>query len=286
MLVLIRRMILWMGERHYTALDFGTGGEEYKWRFADVDERLFRVVGSPRVLTATFVRGLLEERIRASDRLQLIWDEWGNRKVRGIVASTLAHSRTRVRRFLSVDSRLPVRILAGRLQTRLFRQRETFYEATADAGRPDGAVAELPVADVLAMLDEEVVLDPRGRARYLEAVRQGQRAFGIVSDGRVLQVCWLREAGSDDVIPDRKSGRAWVIADCVTARRARGQGLYPKVLAAIRAMIPSDDACFIYTNDWNIASQRGIVKAGFQPAAIRERRKIHGQIETRWLPFR
>jgi hypothetical protein len=93
--------------------------------------------------------------------------------------------------------------------------------------------------------------------------------------------------------PTRRLGPAghpdvatWAIAECVTARRARGQGLYPRVLRAIRAAVPPGESCLIWTHDWNVASQRGISKAGFQPVATRERRTRDGTIETRWLPVR
>lgn len=282
--VLIRRIVLWMGERGYTCMDFGVGGEAYKRRFANVDEPLFRLIAAPRAASALYVRGLVEERIRASSRLQALWDEWGNRKLRGTVMSSLERSRHRLRRAIVVDARQPFGVLAGRVRSRLLRERMLFYKAPAEAGQQHPDVVELRAPELLAMLEDEVALDARGRARYLAALSQGQRAFGILRDGRAVQVCWLRPAAPEEIPPGTEAASAWVIADCVTARRARGQGLYPRVLRAVRAAIPPGEVCLIYTNDWNVASQRGILKAGFQPVSIRERRRRGGAVETQWLP--
>ncbi len=60
MLVLIRRMVLWMGQRGFTTLDFGVGGEPYKRRFADTDEPLWRAAAAPHVLSSTYARGVIE----------------------------------------------------------------------------------------------------------------------------------------------------------------------------------------------------------------------------------
>ncbi|WP_433930656.1 GNAT family N-acetyltransferase [Sorangium cellulosum] len=281
--VLIRRIVLWMGERGYTCMDFGIGGESYKRRFANVDEPLFRLIAAPRAASALYVRGLVEERIRASSRLQALWDEWGNRKLRGAIMSNLGRSRNRLRRAVVVDVRQPLGVLVGRARSRLERERMLFYRAPAEAGQEHPDVVQLRAPELLAMLDDEVVLDAQGRAKYLEALSQGQRAFGVLRDGRAVQVCWLRPAAPEEIPPGAEGAPVWVISDCVTARRARGQGLYARVLRAVRAAIPPGEACFIYTNDWNVASQRGILKAGFQPASIRERRRRGGAIETQWL---
>jgi hypothetical protein len=230
------------------------------------------------------MRGLVEQQIRASPRLQHLWNEWANRKLRGVVAFELERSRARFRKLVAVDARQPLGALAGRLRSRLRREAMIFYEAPAEVGRPDPEVVPLRGSEVLAMLGDEIALDARGRAQILDGLSQGRRAFGVLREGRAVQVCWLRRAEPEEVLPGRGDVPTWVIVECVTARRARGQGLYPKALRAIRAVIPEGDACFIYTNDWNVASQRGILKAGFKPVSIRERTKRRGAVTTRWLP--
>lgn len=73
--VLIRLIGLWMSERNFDSLDFGAGGEEYKYRYANADERLWRVFAAASPFSTTFVRGVVEERIRRSPKLQRRWDQ-------------------------------------------------------------------------------------------------------------------------------------------------------------------------------------------------------------------
>ena len=76
--VLIRLIGLWMSDRAFDALDFGAGGEAYKFRYANVDEPLWRVFAASNPLSRTFVRGIVEERIRRSPVLQRGWDRMTN----------------------------------------------------------------------------------------------------------------------------------------------------------------------------------------------------------------
>lgn len=71
--VIIRLIALWMSERGYDTLDFGAGGEDYKSRYANADDRLWRVYAASRVLSATYARAVIEERIRRSTMLQRGW---------------------------------------------------------------------------------------------------------------------------------------------------------------------------------------------------------------------
>jgi len=283
--VLLRRVVLWMGERGMTTLDFGSGGEGYKKRFADVDEPLWRVIAASRRLSTMFARSIVERRIRSSVRTQTLWDTWANLWFRGTVASTLDRGRSRLRRMVVVDARQNPRVLLGRARTRLLRERMIFYRATADHTFASSDVVSLDQGSVLAMLAEEVALDARGRARYLDAMSLGQRPFGVIEGGRVAQVCWLRQADVDETVPHVSPTPSWAIVDCVTARKDRGRGLYPRVLRALRAVIPSGDACVAYTNDWNHASQRGIEKAGYVAIAIRERARVEGHVRISWHPI-
>ncbi len=90
--VLIRLIGIWMSERNFDTLDFGAGGEEYKTRYATGNDALWRVFAAPHRISKTYVRGLVEERIRRSPALQQGWDEWVNRRVRGALRRRLARN--------------------------------------------------------------------------------------------------------------------------------------------------------------------------------------------------
>ncbi len=98
-----------------------------------------------------------------------------------------------------------------------------------------------------------------------------------------VQVCWIRKALPEEIAPGRVV--TWSLVDAVTARSARGQGLYSRVMRAMFATAAPGEVCIGHAHDWNAASHRGILKAGFKPVAIRERRMRGGALETRWLPL-
>lgn len=81
--VLIRLIGLWMSERGFDTLDFGAGGEAYKWRYATCDDRLWRVYAGRHLLSPGHLRGVAEEQIRRRPMLQQAWDAGVNRAIRG-----------------------------------------------------------------------------------------------------------------------------------------------------------------------------------------------------------
>jgi CelD/BcsL family acetyltransferase involved in cellulose biosynthesis len=96
--VLIRLMGLWMSERGFDTLDFGAGGEEYKTRYANCDDRLSRVFGAPSALSRTFARAVVESSIRNSPFLMRAWSALEQHRNR---------VRTGLRRLLSNGAMLP-----------------------------------------------------------------------------------------------------------------------------------------------------------------------------------
>lgn len=72
----------WAGERGYTTLDFGMGGEAYKYRYANVDERLWRVFAAPTRISLSYGRAVIEHRIRTTRLLRTVWERVVNPYVR------------------------------------------------------------------------------------------------------------------------------------------------------------------------------------------------------------
>lgn len=91
--VLIRLIGLWASERGFDTLDFGAGGEEYKYRYANADERLWRVFAAASPLSPAFLRGVIEARIRRSPVLQRRWDAATNGRIGNAVRRRIASMR-------------------------------------------------------------------------------------------------------------------------------------------------------------------------------------------------
>jgi hypothetical protein len=100
-------------------------------------------------------------------------------------------------------------------------------------------------------------------------LRRGDVCFTCFSEGQLAHYSWvqfsglheLHEAGLKINIP---LGQAWIY-HCRTADWAWGKNIYPFVLVQILDLCRSRscDTAWIYTTPKNIASQRGIQKAGF-----------------------
>ena len=99
--VLIRLIGLWASERGFDTLDFGAGGEEYKYRYANTDERLWRAFAAASPLSPAFLRGLVEARIRRTPALQRGWD-WA---INGHIGNAVRRRISAVRAALSAGPR-------------------------------------------------------------------------------------------------------------------------------------------------------------------------------------
>ena len=268
--VLIRLVGLWMSERDFDTLDFGTGGEEYKGRYANGDEPLWRVYAGRRAISVSYLRGSLEARIRGSSLLQQLWDSCANKFVRGTLSQWIGDQQTRQRIVRTVPWRSYGRILVRRLRERLAGKREILYRASGRPGSCDPSVIELRAFDVLRMLEAERGLFRWERVALYEACNEGARLVGIAENGSVLLSCRLMRVDPTS-LPKRAlndARAAWRISGRVASDCARGRALYPRTLKGILGLLPSEDIAIVHAEEWDTESQRDIVQAGFERFAV------------------
>jgi hypothetical protein len=104
-------------------------------------------------------------------------------------------------------------------------------------------------------------------------LERGDSCYTVTVDGRLAHVSWvqssgvhwLRDAGFSVNV---QSGHFWIY-HCITTPWARGRGLYPQTLVHICRDFAARGAktAWIYTSKGNIASQKGISRAGFRQIA-------------------
>jgi hypothetical protein len=98
---------------------------------------------------------------------------------------------------------------------------------------------------------------------------RGDSCYVIRVDGRVAHYSWVQRANSHPITEAGVSvavePREIWIYNCRTAKWARGRGYYPATLRRIvrEHFDAGFQAAWIYTASDNIASQSGIVRAGF-----------------------
>ncbi len=103
-------------------------------------------------------------------------------------------------------------------------------------------------------------------------LNRGDQCYIGLLNGKVAHFSWVQREGIHFVTEAGRrfrilNGDIWIY-QCRTADFAKGLGLYPSTLAAIAADHFSNGSrrIWIYTSIDNIASQRGVVKAGFRYA--------------------
>jgi hypothetical protein len=130
---------------------------------------------------------------------------------------------------------------------------------------PGLAVAPL-LPDQMSELGQ--VLSPSAMSEGVEAQKRQSQCYGAWLSGRLVHYSWVQVSGAHWIrkagrYVDIKPGEFWIY-ECRTSTSARGLGIYPYVLTVIsRDHLRNGGQGIIYTTGVNIASQRGISKAGF-----------------------
>jgi hypothetical protein len=105
----------------------------------------------------------------------------------------------------------------------------------------------------------------------LRRLDRGTRLWCVLHDGELVHVSWTamgRACRRYHFVP----ADGCLIGPCVTAASARGQGLYPWVLQCICAAPPAARGGFwVFNDEQNVVSGRGIVRAGGEMAGWFER---------------
>jgi hypothetical protein len=103
----------------------------------------------------------------------------------------------------------------------------------------------------------------------LQRLHRGDRCYTVCVDGRLAHYSWAQRSGSHPITEAGVSvpvgsGEFWIY-NCRTAEWARGRGIYPAILERIVNEHFEAGYCtaWIYTSRENIASQKGILRAGF-----------------------
>jgi RimJ/RimL family protein N-acetyltransferase len=103
----------------------------------------------------------------------------------------------------------------------------------------------------------------------LRRLHRGDLCYTVWVDGRLAHYSWVQRSGSHPLTEAGVSvpvggGEFWIY-HCWTAEWARGKGIYPATLKRIVSehFEAGYRTALIYTTRENIASQKGILRAGF-----------------------
>jgi hypothetical protein len=143
------------------------------------------------------------------------------------------------------------------------------------AGPPPGDHRIIPAGDPL---DLKV---PYSRQVLDHHRAAGWSLHGWFEGGAPVSFAWARRASSHRVTEVGSSVEAtgdsgWIV-HCITPLEHRGQGFYPNLIQAVGSTLGSS-AVYIYCLEENLASRRGIEKAGFRQVGTVTRRR--GRLST------
>lgn len=103
----------------------------------------------------------------------------------------------------------------------------------------------------------------------LMRLHRGDRCYTVSDDDRLVHYSWVQRTGAHRITEAGVSvhvgsGEFWIY-DCRTLERARGKGIYPTTLERIvnDHFQEGYHTAWIYTSRENLASQKGILRAGF-----------------------
>jgi CelD/BcsL family acetyltransferase involved in cellulose biosynthesis len=282
--VLVRLILLWLAERGLPILDFGIGDEDYKLRYANRDEKLWRVYGSRSRAGRSYLVGSCEARIRSSARLQAWWDEWANRRIRGTLFDLLRRTGIRLRRLTTLCLAVPAGEALGQIASRILRRPELFYRARGVPGPLGGELVALRTFDALEVLGRERGLLPAARAEKYAEAYEGARAFAIRGGDRVLHLSWLGKA-PPELVPDWFDGGrvgAWHVRDPMVVRTGGGPSHESRALRSLLRVIPPGDWLIVSAPGWDRSSLRSLAGAGFAPYAVRRRGRRGAETLEPW----
>jgi RimJ/RimL family protein N-acetyltransferase len=146
--------------------------------------------------------------------------------------------------------------------------------------RPAGWKATLPVDEGVRcelLLPENVSrlseIEPFDVSEGLQRLRRGDCCYTVCTDGQPVHFSWVQRSGLHPISDGGVSiptgnGEFWIY-HCSTVKWARGKGIYPATLKRIVEdhFSAGYGIAWIYTTRSNIASQRGILRAGFSKVA-------------------
>jgi hypothetical protein len=129
-----------------------------------------------------------------------------------------------------------------------------------------------------------------GRLRVAaERLSRGDRLFLTVIRNQIAHISWLgqrdvlyasTEVGDNCFIP--LGSVASIIYECWTPPNFRRRGVYVSTLRSLTALAETPQI-LIYCRSSNFASQKGILRAGFQPKYRMGRVCLLGRIERTWV---
>ncbi len=276
--LLIFELSKWMADNDLTILDFGVGEEPYKYEYTKTEDFLVRVYASKTKLSKTYIKGIVDYHYQKSPRLI----NFLNNKLRVNISKTKLKIKTvnKKLKYLLKEFKTDKKFISKKIKKATEPDTQYFYKFIPDKisfETKKGITFSIGKPyDIISFYEKEIVLTPAKRQYYLTIIAENKKTpYCLYTDsGEVASIAWVVEPHDYELPEKSELNNPQVIIDCFTAKQHRGKGYYAYLLNIISSKKETDS--LIYTNNWNIASQRGIEKAGFEKIATRILKKGSG----------
>lgn len=151
---------------------------------------------------------------------------------------------------------------------------------------PALVIKEITIADINRMLDVMYINSVELQKRF----DHGDRCFAVLDENKIISYFWARFA--DREFPELHlkfnlhSNQTWMY-NAITVKAARGRGLYPNIIRHMAKVLMNSgiDEAFIDVDPDNIASRRGLEKAGCKYIVLVRVKKMFSNINYELTVF-
>ncbi|HEY5095622.1 MAG TPA: GNAT family N-acetyltransferase [Candidatus Eremiobacteraceae bacterium] len=269
--VLLRYLFVYARDSDIREFDFTVGDETYKSRYANHTDHNYAVLLYPRSTSGR----ISQFAHAAKEHLRLYPSAY---RATRTAASAASESASRIVRVLRREGavRGAARVAVAFLRSAIYARDEVLVlELKKKYLTPASQPLTFRVATLSDLADAAVrhpeYLGGNSLHDLRERIKKGHTPFVALDDGNIVHIAWLRveerivtsELGEDFAL---ELGRpVGIIYDAWTPQLARGRGIYPAVVSLIAEYIELMGLeQWIYVLSGNVASRRGLEKAGME----------------------
>ena len=272
--ILLSSIGKWVGDNGFTIFDFGLGSEKYKLRYANKDQKLYRIFASKSGFRIFLIKGFIEQKIRENKKLNYLWENWYNLNIRKYINKQKINvNRLKISFNLFCNSPFfhTKRIIRNSISPLIFyykfdKEKEIIFK------NEKYHIIKPSLSSILEFTDNNPSFNLKSRSNYIKRFyKKNEIAYAIIINNKIVQLSWVSEEVEENVRQHANimpESRIIKIYDCTTDINHRRKGYYLAMLSEITKKHFYEDI-IIYHNDWNTPSQKTISQLGFIQFGIR-----------------
>lgn len=257
----------WMIDNNFSVIDFGVGDEKYKYEFSNQEFFVKKITASKVKSSKALFKAKLHRIYQNNNTLQKILNEYLRTKIINKLKVKIPQTKSKLKYY---SKNINTSLVKQLLRKRAGKNHSLYYlkkynQNTATRPLPQEVSFETVAQEqLLNFYKKETLFNDIKRGIYIAFFENKERIPYVLKnkEREILSVAWVSPLSKPETPPNyRPQKQSYVLVDCYTAKNHRGKGYYGMLLNQIIEKYKTD--FIIYTDDWNTASQKGILRAGF-----------------------